>query len=113
MDPLSAFGLATGVLQITIFAREFARVSHEIYKDGSPKQFEEMGRLVKDFELAQKGLSMSIANNPKPLSDGDKVSNMFPVVLAVNPFSMERERMRKWASIESDPVSGSHMRLLS
>lgn len=49
MDPLTAFGLAAGVLQVVGFSLDAVKTCHELYKDGSLAQNREVRNVMDEL----------------------------------------------------------------
>jgi hypothetical protein len=49
MDPISAFGVAAGVLQVVAFSTKLLSVGHQLYQDGSTVQNSDFVLVVDDL----------------------------------------------------------------
>lgn len=72
MDPLSAFALAAGIIQLTDFALKTVCICRKIQKEGQSNP--ELAEAVTDFYRASDNLQSSIssANKESPVSEDDQ-----------------------------------------
>lgn len=61
MDPLSAFSLACGVIQVVDFGLQVVSTARDLYKDGSNKNYDQLSEISKDFIVASSKLHQSLA----------------------------------------------------
>lgn len=62
MDPLSAFSLACGVIQVVDFGLQTVSTARTLFKDGSTKNHEQLSDISTDFLDATSKLQQAISN---------------------------------------------------
>ena len=70
MDPLTAFSLACGVIQVIDFSTELAKRCRQLYKDGTLSQNKEAEEMAR--HLTQLRTSLNLPNHP----DQDELLNL-------------------------------------
>ena len=72
MDPITAFGIATGVIQVVEFSLQIASNCREIHTNGALHNnavFEDLAARLKKMNI---GLSQSLDDTPKPIRNKDQ-----------------------------------------